>query len=195
MSIMTRTLPGRQKQNVKIKHGRRKNTKLRRVKKEKASDRSQKGSRKERALRDLFLLDLLNPRLPEQKELSLNPNQKLDHVWQTVSYRNDVNQAQTYMETCDMEFSRLHGLHRPGTAEEARCFKPGKWSFSAQHRIALYSHDAKRMKNFTLHFDCENQRESLDRLWFGEVWFPVSSGEVHVQSPGSSLSRSCPGSN
>ena len=102
--------------------------------------------------------------------------------------RNDDNQVQTYMETCDMEFSRLHGVHRCRTAEEAPCFKPGKWSINAQHRIALYGHDAKSMKNFTLHFDYENQCESLDRMWFGEVWFPV---EKCVRSPIILLSRPC----
>ena len=93
MPSMKRTLRGRQKQNGKTKHGRLKNTKLQRVRKGKASNRSRKGSRRERARRDLLLLVLLSPRLFEQTELSLNPNQKLDHAWQTVSFRNDDNQV------------------------------------------------------------------------------------------------------
>ena len=32
-------------------------------------------------------------------------------------------------------------------------FKPGKWSLLPNSRISLYGHDAKSMKNFTLHFD------------------------------------------
>ena len=75
-----------------------------------------------------------------------------------------------------MEFSRPHDLHRHRTAEEAPCFQVwhGKWSIAAQGQLnKLYGHDAKSMRNFTLHFDNENQCESLDRLWFGEVWFPV----------------------
>ena len=51
-------------------------------------------------------------------------------------------------------------------------FKPGKRSIDAHRRIALYGHDAKCMKNFTLHFDKDNQCEHLDRLWFGEVCSP-----------------------
>ena len=54
-------------------------------------------------------------------------------------------------------------------------FKPGKWSFAPRTRTALYGHDAKSMKNFTLHFDSDSQCESLDRLWFGEMWFRVEN--------------------
>ena len=81
-----------------------------------------------------------------------------------------------------MEFSRLYGAHRCRTAEDAPCFKPGKWSINAQHRIALYGHDAKSTKNSTLHFDCDSQCDSLDRLWFGEVWFPVEKYTCEAQS-------------
>ena len=51
-------------------------------------------------------------------------------------------------------------------------FKPGK-SLLPDSRISLYGHDAKSMKNFTLHFDIAEQCDNLDRLWFGEMWFPV----------------------
>ena len=36
-------------------------------------------------------------------------------------------------------------------------FKPGKWSLLQDSRISLYGHDAKSMKNFTLHFDMAEQ--------------------------------------
>ena len=49
-------------------------------------------------------------------------------------------------------------------------------------RIALYGHDAKSMKNFTLHFDSPDQCDSLDRLWFGEMWFPMEKYVYQVQS-------------
>ena len=49
-------------------------------------------------------------------------------------------------------------------------------------------HDAKSMKNFTLHFDNENQCESLQRLWFGEMWFPVEKYVCQVQL---SISQDC----
>ena len=53
-------------------------------------------------------------------------------------------------------------------------FKPGKWIINAQRKIALYGHDAKNVKNFTLHFENEDQCESLDRLFLKSG----SSGEV-----------------
>ena len=37
------------------------------------------------------------------------------------------------------------------------------------------------MKNFTLHFDYADQRDSLDRSWFGEMWFPVEKYVYQVQ--------------
>ena len=40
------------------------------------------------------------------------------------------------------------------------------------------------MKNFTLHFDMAEQCDSLDRLWFGEMWFPVEKYVYQVQSSG-----------
>ena len=52
-------------------------------------------------------------------------------------------------------------------------FKAGRWSLVADSRIYLYGHDAKSMKRFTLHFDMAEQCDSLDRAWFGEMWFPV----------------------
>ena len=51
-----------------------------------------------------------------------------------------------------------------------------------QSRFALYGHDAKNMKNFTLHFDNACQRAALERLWFGEMWFPVEKYVYQVQS-------------
>ena len=61
-------------------------------------------------------------------------------------------------------------------------FKAGKWSLLADSRISLYGHDAKSMKSFTLHFDMAEQCESLDRAWFGEMWFPVEKYTYQVQS-------------
>ena len=60
-------------------------------------------------------------------------------------------------------------------------FEPGKWSVNADHKIALYGHDAKNMKQFALHFENTAQCDSLDRHWFGEVWFPVEKSEWEVQ--------------
>ena len=61
-------------------------------------------------------------------------------------------------------------------------FKPGKWSLLPDGRISLYGHDAKSLKNFTLHFDMAEQCDRLDRSWFGEMWFPVEKYVYHVQS-------------
>ena len=38
------------------------------------------------------------------------------------------------------------------------------------------------MKNFTLHFDTNEQCDALDRAWFGEMWFPVQCNTYHVQA-------------
>ena len=38
------------------------------------------------------------------------------------------------------------------------------------------------MKNFTLHFEKDQQRDALDRAWFGEMWFPVQRHDYHVQA-------------
>ena len=46
----------------------------------------------------------------------------------------------------------------------------------------LYGHDAKTMKHFTLHFASNDQCDTLDRAWFGEMWFPVQRHNYHVQS-------------
>ena len=43
-------------------------------------------------------------------------------------------------------------------------FKPGKWSVNANRKIALYGHDAKTMKQFTLHFENSAQCDSLDSI-------------------------------
>ena len=62
-------------------------------------------------------------------------------------------------------------------------FKAGKWSLASRSQsISLYGHDAKTMRNFTLHFDTDSQCDSLDRAWFGEMWFPVQKHTYHVQS-------------
>ena len=65
-------------------------------------------------------------------------------------------------------------------------FKAGKWSLIPQSRISLYyGHDARSMKNFTLHFDNADRCDALDRLWFGEIgemWFPVEKYVYQVQA-------------
>ena len=38
------------------------------------------------------------------------------------------------------------------------------------------------MKPFTLHFDTNDQCDTLDRAWFDEMWFPVQKHTYHVQS-------------
>ena len=49
-------------------------------------------------------------------------------------------------------------------------------------RISLHGHDAKTMKNFSLHFNINEQCDNLDRAWFGEMWFPVQRNTFHVQA-------------
>ena len=52
----------------------------------------------------------------------------------------------------------------------------------ADCKVSLYGHDAKTMKNFTLHLDMNEQCDALDSAWFGEMWFPVQRHTYHVQS-------------
>ena len=59
-------------------------------------------------------------------------------------------------------------------------FKPGKWFVSANRKIALYENDAKNMEQFTFHFENTAQSDTLDRHWFGEVWFPVEKSEWDI---------------
>ena len=42
-------------------------------------------------------------------------------------------------------------------------FRAGTWSLATDCRVSLYGHDAKTMKNFTLHFDMDDQCDTLDR--------------------------------
>ena len=60
--------------------------------------------------------------------------------------------------------------------------KPGKWSLLPESKISLYGHEAKSMKNSTLHFAMAEQCDNLDRLCFGEMWFPVEKYVHQVQS-------------
>ena len=48
-------------------------------------------------------------------------------------------------------------------------------------KVFLYGHDAKTMKTFKLYFDSNDPCETLDRAWFGEMWFPVQKQVCHVQ--------------
>ena len=66
-------------------------------------------------------------------------------------------------------------------------FKPGKWSLASRSRILLYGHDAKSMKNFTLHFDYADQCDSLDRSW--GVWGDVVSCGKYVYQVQASISQ------
>ena len=52
-------------------------------------------------------------------------------------------------------------------------FRAGKW-------LRGSGHYAKTMKNFTLHFDTDDQCDTLDGAWFGEMWFPVQKHTYHV---------------
>ena len=40
----------------------------------------------------------------------------------------------------------------------------------------------KTMKTFKLYFDSNDQCDTLDRAWFGEVWFPVQKHVYKVQT-------------
>ena len=61
-------------------------------------------------------------------------------------------------------------------------FRSGKWSLSEARQIFLYGHDAKTLKTFTLYFDNSDSCDSLDRAWFGEMWFPVQKSVCQVHT-------------
>ena len=61
-------------------------------------------------------------------------------------------------------------------------FRSGKWSLSGARQIFLYGHDAKTLKTFTLYFDNSDSCDSLDRAWFGEMWFPVQKSVCQVHT-------------
>ena len=61
-------------------------------------------------------------------------------------------------------------------------FRTGKWSLSGTRKIFLYGHDAKTMKTFKLYFDSSDPCDTLDRAWFGEMWFPVQKTVCQVQT-------------
>ena len=61
-------------------------------------------------------------------------------------------------------------------------FRTGKWSLLETRKIFLYGHDAKTMKTFKLYFHSADQCDTLDRAWFGEMWFPVQKQVCQVQT-------------
>ena len=67
-------------------------------------------------------------------------------------------------------------------------FRAGKWSLLTDSRVSLYGHDAKTMRSFTLYFDTNDQCDTLDRAWFGEMWFPMQKHAYHVHS---SVTQDC----
>ena len=87
------------------------------------------------------------------------------------------------METFDMEWNSTDMVMTTVVKPQKKLpvFKAGKWSLVADSRIYLYGHDAKSMKHFTLHFHMAEQCDSLDRAWFGEMWFPVEK-YTHIKS-------------
>ena len=86
------------------------------------------------------------------------------------------------METFYLEWNRLHDLHCGRAAEETSS-DPGLQSGQMVTDCRpLYGRDAKRMKHFTLHSDMNEQCASLDRAWFGDMWFPVQKLTDHVHS-------------
>ena len=67
-------------------------------------------------------------------------------------------------------------------------FRTGKWSLLETRKIFLYGHDAKTMKTFKLYFNNNDQCDTLDRAWFGEMWFPMQRQVCQAQT---SVSEAC----
>ena len=173
MPSTMRTPIGRQKPNGKNKRGRVKSMKLPKVIKVKAKHRSQKELEGQEYseihhCKTYSVPDSSNRQSPKPEARSCVADGFL-LAMMTTKYKPTWRHA-TWNSIDYMLCTR----HR--TAEEAPCM-----FFRPQHRVALYGHHAKSMKNFILHFDCENQCASLDRMWFGEAWFPVEKYVREIQ--------------
>ena len=55
-------------------------------------------------------------------------------------------------------------------------FKEGKYTLDDSRDVVICGHDAKTFKRFSL--CCEKGVSSLDREWFGEIWYPVTGSQV-----------------
>ena len=102
---------GMKTSNGKRLHGRLKSTKLLRVRKAKERSRSQKGSPRARALRDLSHRDLLKARLLEMTDPIPKPNQANDFLFAMMSTKSKPTWRHSTWNGED--------LHRHRTAEEA----------------------------------------------------------------------------
>ena len=161
MPSMKRPL-GRKTSNGKNLHGRLKSVKPSKcARKERERSRSQKGSRKARVLREPSLPDRLKPRLLEVIDLIPKPDQKLDHavadnfLFAMMSTKSKPTWMSWKHSTCNGADYMISTVVEP--QKKLPVFKPGKWSIAPRSRTALYGHDAKSMKNFTLHFDYADQ--------------------------------------
>ena len=180
-----------QKQNGKTRQGRQRSMKRPKAKKVKGRGLSRKRDRKERALRDPSLLDPLNPRLPDQTESDRPPPKPKPEAKSRVAdaflFAMMATKPKPTWRRATWNSADFMVCTVAEPQKKLPAFKPGKWSINAQRKIALYGHDAKNVNNFTLHFDHEDQCDSLDRL----VWRSmVPNGEVHLRSPICSSSRS-----
>ena len=147
--------------------------------KEKGKDPNLKESPKARMCRDLLLQGSLHP----QKVTDPNPKPEArscmtnDFLFAMISNKSQPTWRHSTWNGYDYMICTVIELQK-----KLPVLKAGKWSLVADSRIYLYGHDAKSRKHFTLHFDMAEQCDSLDRAWFGKMWFPVEKHSYQVQS-------------
>ena len=143
----------------------------------------QKGSQKGRASRDPLLLDLLKPRIPDQTDLRPSPSLKPDHARQMdylfamMSTKLKPTWWHTTWNSTDYMVCTVAEPQKKLTV-----FKPGKWTIDDQcktRHVQPWCQEHEEV-HFALR-ERTDQCESLDRLWFGQVWLPVEKYACDVQ--------------
>ena len=148
--------------------GRLRSMKRPRARKIKWRDLSQKGSLKARRRRDLLLpghrrLHLRGDRSQPKAKPEARSCMTNDFLFAMMSTKSKPTWRHSTWNGIDYIICTV-----ADSQKKLPVCKPGKWSLLPDSRISLYGHEAKSMKNLTLHFDMAEQCDSLDRSWFGE---------------------------
>ena len=115
----------------------------------KGKDLSLKGSPKARMCRDRLLQG--HHSLHLRKETDPNPLFTMMSTKSKPTWRHSTWNGIDYMICTVAE-----------PQKKLPVFRDCKWSLIADSKVSLYGHDAKTMKNFTLHFDMNEQCDALE---------------------------------
>ena len=99
-----------------------------------------------------LVMDSPCPRKQHNRPRCIRSASKTSRARQASSMSNDFRFAMMSTK-CKPTWrhSNWNGVADP--QRKLAILKPGKWSLLLDSRISLYGHDAKSLKNFTLHFD------------------------------------------